>query len=198
MPVKILLAQNLVTNRWSGGTTTELFIYPPTAVYAQRNFDFRLSTATVEAEESEFTSLPGYARKLMVLAGQTTLHHENHHRITLQKFDVDTFNGSWKTTSVGKCTDFNVMTRGRFSANMKALSIPNNCQEEIILQQNCKWFFLYQLTGKTTVFADDLRFLMNAGDFGIIENPNQSVIKISAEENSEVVLVEVSEKLRGR
>jgi environmental stress-induced protein Ves len=193
MPVKTLLGQNLVTNRWSGGTTTELFIYPPTAVYEQRNFDFRLSTATVEAEESEFTSLPGYARKLMVLAGQTTLHHQDQHTKTLQKFDVDTFDGSWKTTSVGTCTDFNVMTRGRFSANMKALTFLTNTEEEIFLQRRCHWFFLYQLTGKTTVFADDLRFLMNAGDFGIIENPNQNVIKINAEAVSEVVLVEISE-----
>ncbi len=41
---------------WSGGTTTELFIYPEVAEYSERNFDFRISTATVEVEESNFYS----------------------------------------------------------------------------------------------------------------------------------------------
>ena len=55
---KIITAQNLKSSTWSGGTTTEFFIFPTEASYKKKNFDFRLSTATVEVEESEFTSLP--------------------------------------------------------------------------------------------------------------------------------------------
>jgi len=105
MNFHLIKADSVQQKSWSGGTTTELFIYPPAANYAQRNFDFRLSTATVEMEKSEFTRLPGYARKLMVLAGETTLHHQHQHTKTLQKFAVDAFEGNWKTTAAGTCTD---------------------------------------------------------------------------------------------
>ena len=61
---------------WSGGTTTELFIYPEGATYEDRNFKFRLSIATVESETSEFTPLAGVKRTLMLLHGELTLKHE--------------------------------------------------------------------------------------------------------------------------
>lgn len=57
------------TSNWSGGTTTQLFIYPPEASYAARNFLFRISTATVETETSTFTDLTGFNRILLLLNG---------------------------------------------------------------------------------------------------------------------------------
>ncbi|MDR1048301.1 MAG: HutD family protein, partial [Synergistaceae bacterium] len=49
---------------WSGGSTTELFIYPGDADLAKRNFELRVSSATVEAEESLFSSFAGYVRHI--------------------------------------------------------------------------------------------------------------------------------------
>src|SRR5690606_31750336 len=97
------------TSRWSGGTTTELFIYPESASYAKRNFLFRLSTATVETETSLFTSLPYVSRTLMVLDGKTELTHKDEYVKMLYPFESDTFRGEWRTTSNGKCVDFNLM-----------------------------------------------------------------------------------------
>lgn len=45
-------------SRWSGGTTTELFIWPHGASYAERRFGIRISTATVDIAQSTFTKLP--------------------------------------------------------------------------------------------------------------------------------------------
>ena len=47
---------------WSGGQTTQLFLSPEGGSYPDRTFDFRLSTATVEVEKSNFTDLTGYHR----------------------------------------------------------------------------------------------------------------------------------------
>ena len=58
------------TSAWSGGETTELAIFPPNSNYAARNFEWRVSSATVTSETSEFTRLPGYSRRLLVLAGE--------------------------------------------------------------------------------------------------------------------------------
>jgi len=60
------------TTLWSGGTTTQLCIYPYAATYTGRDFIFRISTATIESEESVFTKLPGYTRILMLLEGHTS------------------------------------------------------------------------------------------------------------------------------
>ena len=49
---------------WSGGQTTQLFLSPKEGSYPDRTFDFRLSTATVEVEKSDFTDLTGYHRIL--------------------------------------------------------------------------------------------------------------------------------------
>ena len=35
------------TTQWSGGTTTELLIYPSTSKYSERNFKWRISSAKV-------------------------------------------------------------------------------------------------------------------------------------------------------
>lgn len=107
---KIIRKHELSTSEWSGGTTTQLAIWPEDAIYAKRNFMWRVSSARVEAETSEFTSLPGVARCLMILDGTLWLKHEGHYETTLKRFAQDNFSGDWKTVSRGRVTDFNLMT----------------------------------------------------------------------------------------
>lgn len=107
--MKLIFFETLKVKDWSGGTTTELFIYPQNSAYNSMNFDFRISTATIEIERSEFTSLPGVKRTLMVLEGTLELNHEGHHSTILEKYEKDSFLGDWKTTSGGRAVDFNLM-----------------------------------------------------------------------------------------
>lgn len=107
---KIVRKHDLATSEWSGGTTTQLAIWPESAIYAKRNFIWRVSSARVEAETSEFTSLPGVTRCLMILDGTLWLKHEGHYETTLERFAQDNFSGDWKTISRGRVTDFNLMT----------------------------------------------------------------------------------------
>jgi len=123
MEIRLIKAASFISNNWGGGSTTELFCFPETESYAQRNFDFRLSTATVEVETSSFTPLKGVDRTLMVLEGTMTLTHENHHSKLLHKFEIDRFDGGWKTTSQGKCSDFNLMTRGGLKGDVQGVAI---------------------------------------------------------------------------
>ncbi len=97
------------TTNWSGGTTTQIAIYPPNAEYSKRNFVWRLSSAKVELEESSFTKLPGILRILMVLDGELTLEHQGQHRVQLKAYEQDRFCGDWTTNSFGKVSDFNLM-----------------------------------------------------------------------------------------
>ena len=68
-----LTKSNYIISQWSGGTTTQLAIAPEGAVYADRDFLWRISSATVDLEESDFTALPDYVRLISVLDGIPSL-----------------------------------------------------------------------------------------------------------------------------
>lgn len=111
------------TNDWSGGTTTQIAIYPQQAVYAERNFTWRISSARVDLEESLFTSLPGIERLIMVLEGEMRLDHTGHHSSYLKPFDQDSFSGNWTTKSFGKVRDFNLMLAKGSSGKLTAITL---------------------------------------------------------------------------
>ena len=67
--------EDYVCSVWSGGTTTQLLIAPEGAHYAARDFLWRVSSATVELDESDFTPLPEYERLIATLQGGITLTH---------------------------------------------------------------------------------------------------------------------------
>ncbi len=109
---------------WSGGTTTELTLFPESASYGDRAFDWRISTATIKSEQSNFTQLPGFRRIILPLQGDLTLHHlfeTETQAIHLKPFEQYTFEGAWQTTSEGKVIDFNLMLSRRAEGNVQVL-----------------------------------------------------------------------------
>lgn len=191
MQSKILHSTNFKTSNWSGGTTTQLFIYPPTAEYLQRNFIFRLSSAKVNTETSDFTSLPGVSRQLMVLAGETLLTHENHHSKKLGKFDIDAFKGGWKTSSIGRCTDFNLMTKGKAYGELSANTIEKNHLSEYQTDKKLSWFFIYAFSGKTNIKSDQETLFLDQGSLLVIKQPDGTKIVIEGIEKSELIFAEI-------
>ena len=97
--------------QWTGGLTREIAIWPSTAKYIDRSFIWRLSTATCELEESDFSKLPDYDRVLMVLDGEVVLSHDGQRVARLKELEQDRFDGAYKTRSFGKITDYNLMVR---------------------------------------------------------------------------------------
>ena len=141
--MKLIKANQFQTTNWSGGTTTELFIWPEGTSYTERNFDFRLSTATVEIETSVFTPLPGISRTLMVLEGEMELQHEGHHSKSLSPFDQDEFLGDWATKSIGKCTDFNLMSRNNTKGKLQHFSMMKNSDQRIELTGEMNLIYVF-------------------------------------------------------
>lgn len=111
MTVTHLKPSDYVTTQWSGGETTQLAIAPKGAVYAERDFLWRISSATVETDESDFTPLPDYERVISTLHGDMALCHNGGETLTLHPYDIHSFSGADKTHSWGCCTDFNLMLR---------------------------------------------------------------------------------------
>lgn len=107
--MRVYSSEDYKVNNWSGGKTTQTAIYPESADYVSRNFIWRLSSASVELEESDFTRLPDYDRILMVLRGEVVLSYESERVARLAELEQDRFDGGVRTKSFGKITDYNLM-----------------------------------------------------------------------------------------
>ena len=167
MKFEIIKAFNTKTSTWSGGTTSEVYIFPQGSEFQKRDFLFRLSVATVEIEESTFTPLPEINRTLMVLKGNLHLFHENHHEKKLREFEQDSFKGDWNTSSKGKVTDFNLMCKGKTSGELKHIQLTEIHPSKINLSTEKEIFFVVK---GSLIFENQI---LEKGDLLIFENENQ-------------------------
>ena len=87
------------TSRWSGGSTTQLYLYPEDSSYSEGNFQCRISSAAVEVDKSDFTSLPGVKRYLSIFEGNLEMVHGEAVRVCLQPYVVVCFDGGVPTVS---------------------------------------------------------------------------------------------------
>lgn len=166
------------TSRWSGGTTTELAIYPSNSSYADRNFLWRLSSANVELLNSDFTLLPNYNRILMVLEGSLELIHENQYTKMLNTFEQDSFSGGWITHSIGSVIDFNLMLGANAFGKLDTVNIEPNDQISMLLDDFgmsdtsniCHAF--YALNDNLTAIFQNSEFDLEKGDLLIIYMDN--------------------------
>ncbi|HWR09929.1 HutD family protein [Sporomusa sp.] len=160
---ELIKTTDQITSNWSGGTTTQIAIYPKNSLYNERNFMWRLSSARVEVEESTFTSLPGIWRLIMVLEGELKLEHSGHHTVQLKPFEQDSFSGNWSTTSFGKVRDFNLMLAPGCSGELAAISIDEtDVSKLVVLNPDGESFS--QITSACYCVAGKLTITINAAD----------------------------------
>ena len=174
-------------SNWSGGKTTELYIYPPSADYAKRNFIFRLSCATVTDAKSTFSDLTSYNRKLMVLSDGLILQHDDCAPIKLKKYQVDTFDGSSKTVSYGKCNDFNVMWSKK-SHIAPVIDICDNEYLNVELKNPLKESFYYIISGTLFFCFDDKKVQLTEGGILHIE-PSETSFHFQAHQKVQMIKV---------
>ncbi len=192
MQSNIFTAKDFKTGRWSGGSTTELYISPADAQYKALDFDVRISSAKVEVETSTFTNLPQVHRQLMILDGSILLSHSNRYSKTLKPFDYDTFEGDWNTSSEGLCTDFNVMTRGNAQSHLEALLLSEKEESSVHIQANTNFFFVYLYKGNVELNIGDMDFVLEANQLLVLEDVDEESINVKANDNSELILVSVT------
>ncbi|SMD33267.1 Various environmental stresses-induced protein Ves [Reichenbachiella faecimaris] len=173
------------TITWAKGTSQELFIYPPASDFQKRDFLFRISLATVEAEQSMFTPLPGIQRTLMLLEGKHTLTHEGHHTKKLLPFDQDIFQGDWQTCSRGKATNFNLMCREGAQGTLKHIGVSHS--EQVVCHLVADVELIYLHTGNAT--CEDKR--LTAGDFLMIEQQSFEQVIINCSNGCDFIQVSI-------
>ena len=106
------LNSNRIVSTWKGGTTTQLCIVPEDASLQERNFDLRISSATIDLERSEFSDFTGYRRYLMKLEGDIRLLIDDK-SIIIRDDEAFEFMGDEKVISLSKepSRDFNVIIK---------------------------------------------------------------------------------------
>lgn len=198
--IKIVKRSEYETSIWSGGTTTQLLIYPEDALYRERNFKWRISSAKVEDEESVFTNLPCISRILIVIDGELSLAHEGRYNVTLKPFDQDSFMGDWGTKSFGKATDFNLMMNTGCSGELSSFSVDAGGDLKLELvpgNRNCEnvTYVFYSVNGDLKAKIHDMEYDIHARDLISISSPEGkefSEIKLLNKCDREIKIIEAA------
>jgi len=166
--VTLLRANDFQVSDWSGGKTKQLYLSPPTGHYGKRDFDYRLSTATVELAESQFSDLSGFHRILMSLNHTLHLHNASRQEETvLAPFTPYVFEGSDSITSRGTCTDFNLIYSNHYQGQMIAVS-----NKQVLIRDE-EIQFIYALTNLTVIGDNFPPLDIEEGNFLIVEKETQ-------------------------
>lgn len=118
--MKITHLSDIPPVQWAGGKTWQLIILPEDATLSKRNFDYRLSSASIEAEHSRFTAFPGFERDLVLLTEPITLQIFGR-RQPVQPGKVFHFYGSDMVESEGKTQDLNLIKRASLPGKLEII-----------------------------------------------------------------------------
>lgn len=190
--INLIRKNEFQTSMWSGGTATELLIYPEKAKYSERNFKWRLSSAKVEVNESDFTHLPGISRIIMIIDGKLTLEHKGHHKAVLGTFEQDSFMGDWETKSFGKVTDFNLMMNEGCTGKLQALSFKAEDRIKILLNESSEES--NQITDVFYIVQGSLQITEQEKTFEANEGELLSVTRESSESKCELNICNKGDK----
>lgn len=176
MNFKIISKTNLLPSIWDGGKTYEYFISPADSSYTDRDFDFRISSASIEKTPSNFTRFEAYQRYLVMLDSDLKLNRngeeDNYAQHEIFEFDS---NDEIQSFSIGN--DFNLMVRKGNN--------PFEIKVQIIdaVYRN-PWIFLFAIE-KTKLKINQQDINLNANDLVILENSEVEAISIGS--NKEVI-----------
>ena len=166
--INLLRSNDFQVSDWSGGKTKQLYLSPPTGHYGKREFDYRLSTATVELAESQFSDLSGFHRILMSLDHTLHLHNASRQEETvLAPFTPYVFEGSDSITSRGTCTDFNLIYSDHYQGQMLTISDREELSQDEAIQ------FIYALSDLRVTGTGLPSLNLETGQLLIVEKETQ-------------------------
>ncbi len=163
MTIKRITEKDFSSSKWSGGQTDEFLILPVGASYKNRNFNMRLSSATVELEKSTFTLLPDVTRFICPLDNNLKLFHDTNGAnegnasnrkalADLKPFEVFKFSGNLPIVSEGKCRDFNLMLKGNCDGFMQSWNTKEEPSKELFVKEkSLLWIFSYDVHGSLLI-----------------------------------------------
>lgn len=169
MNISLFPKKNSKPSIWSGGLTYEYMIYPKTANYTDRDFIFRISSATIEKLPSVFTKFKGYYRYLVMLDNCLDI-EVNKEKKMYEKYEIMEFNSDDEVTSFTEGTDFNWMVSEKVAHHkLRLTNSSQNCDAEIL--------FLFSLD-ITTIKINESSYYLEPYDLLVIENPEKENVML--------------------
>ncbi len=194
MKYSLYRQENYTKSQWMGGTTTELAICPRTSKYLDRNFIWRLSSATIDVEESDFSKLPDYDRVLMVLEGEVVLSYEGERVARLKTLEQDRFDGAWKTKSFGKITDYNLMVRKGSEGYLDLITPEEENRVYTSTEETTKVLTTHALYCKEGYFVVSVQgesHMVKPGELFVVEGEKDETVKYSVMGEGTVIRAQI-------
>lgn len=161
--------QDLTISNWSKGETREYYIYPETANYQNKDFIFRISSASINEVPAEFTNFNNYTRYLAMLDQPLSLKINNKevkdNELILVKFQSDD-----NVISYSRGNDFNLMIN-----NDKAIG---NVVKGLFLTSDADFITIFSLHDGCVVNQTSI---LNLYECLIIKNNKEINIECSKE-----------------
>lgn len=189
--IKLIKKEDFIITNWSGGKTTQIYIYPEDANYKNMNFKFRISSATVELDQSEFTKLDEVYRFITPLDKKLKLTHNHKDFIELAPFEVYGFDGGLDTTSYGIAKDFNLMLANGAVGSLISIYIDKEYileTSEIITQSsiNAIWITICPIDDNLIVEFDGITYILKSMETLIISSTDKITCSIKMQSTNPV------------
>ncbi len=161
MKFKIISKSDLIPSVWDGGKTHEYFIFPADSSYAARDFDFRISSASIEKTPSNFTRFENYQRYLVMLDNELRI-NRNGIDEKYSKNEIFPFDSADIIQSFSLGNDFNLMIR----KGEKVFQL--NVQTLHAVYEHA-WMFVFAIA-ETMLKVNQAEITLKNNDLLIIEN----------------------------
>jgi len=172
MKITKISKKALIPTVWDGGETFEYYIYPENALYANRDFLFRISVATINKVPSTFTKFKNYQRFLLMLDNDLNI-NINGKEESYTPNDVFKFDSDSDITSYTKGNDFNLMV----SKNVETADV-FFLNDTVKLNQSV--IFLFALNN-TSLEVNNEKINLKKSDLLLIENSKRSDVILKTE-----------------
>lgn len=185
MKEKIVKREDFVTTQWDGGETTQLTIYPEDSSFSDKNFLWRISSASFTSTESKFSDFTGYQRYILPLEGELFLEHKGLYVRNLSKYDIEYFDGSWTTFSKNTldCRDYNFIVKSGYLSKMQIIKPGDD-----YLLKGSQIVTLFSVNDFTFEFCNELKKREIEGfSLYILETVNQENIRMLDAESSVII-----------
>lgn len=161
MKVTHIKKDSIVPSQWSGGATYEYLIFPSTSTYIARDFDFRISSASIDDVPSVFTTFNNYQRYLVMLDGSLDC-VRNEVKEYYAQHELFSFKSSDVIESYSKGNDFNLMIREDIAAEVKVY-------RSLDTIKNSRFCLIYALQ-EGIISIQDVTYAVEIGDCLFIQN----------------------------
>lgn len=192
MKIQTISSKDYIVNNWSGGSTTQMCIFPVNSTLSERNFLWRISSASFTSTSSKFSDFSGYQRYLLALEGKLSVTHNGLYKKDLKPYEVEYFLGSWDTDSTNSldCRDFNFIVKEGLESKLSILSE----SDEYIPKRNGKLCIFSVSDFQIELYTDSMEIVsFQANSLAIIEEEdkfNKLSVKMAV---SPVIVCEVIE-----